>query len=249
MGYIKKLFILLLFFTFSLFVFPKDIVKIIYHGHSCFSVITPKKLSIMIDPFSKKLGYKFPRIPAHVVLISNEHYDHNNFQDVVGVPIILHGIKKDGTFNKIDFYLQDAHIFNIPSYHDKVRGNQWGLNSIFVIDIENFRIIHMGSFGSFFDKQKALNELYKPNVLMIPVGGFFTIDAKDAYSLCKEIMPDVIMPMNYKTEVTKDLPFNGLESFIKLFPENKIFYPKKRVVKFNLDKNYGKGIVYIMKYK
>ncbi len=249
MRFLKTIFItFFLFFSLSL-TFSKDIVKIIYHGQSCFSVITPKKLSIMIDPFSKKLGYKFPRIPAHIVLISNEHYDHNNYKDVVGVPIILHGIKKDGSFNKIDFYLQDVHIFNLPSYHDKERGNQWGLNSIFIIDIENFRIVHMGSFGSFFYPKKELNELYRPNVLMIPVGGFFTIDANDAYSLCKKIKPDVIMPMNYKTEVTKDLPFSGVENFLKLFPQNKIFNPKKRVVKFNLDKNYGNGVVYLMKYK
>ncbi len=248
MRFYRKFLLIFILFLSTSFFYTKDIVKIIYHGHSCFSVITPKKLSIMIDPFSKKLGYKMPRIPTHVVLISNEHYGHNDYKDVVGVPIILHGINKDGSFNKIDFYLQDVHIFNLPSYHDKVRGNQWGLNSIFVIDIENFRIIHMGSFGSFLYK-KELNKLYKPNILMIPVGGFFTIDANDAYNLCKKIKPDIIMPMNYKTEVTKDLPFNGVEDFLKLFPENKIFHPKKRVVKFNLDKNYGKGILYLMKYK
>ncbi len=248
MNFLKKVLFYSFLLFFTTFAFSKDVVRIIYHGHACFSILTPKKLSIMIDPFSKKLGYKFPRIPAHIVLISHEHYDHNNYKDVVGYPIILHGLKENGNFNKIDFYLQDVHIFNLPSYHDKKNGDLRGLNSIFVIDIENFRIIHMGSFGAFFEK-KELDELYKPNVLMIPVGGFFTIDANEAFALCKKIKPSVIMPMHFKTEFTKDLPFDGIEKFLKLFPENKIFNPKKRVVKFNLDKDYGKGVVYLMKYK
>src|SRR3990167_9909741 len=113
-------------------------MTISWFGHSCFR-IEAKEGSILIDPFSKDIGLKPPRIKDDLILVTHNHYDHNN---VEGAPPQAMVIAGPGEYQKRGIYVR-----GILSYHDKVEGQERGLNTIYVMKAEDMTICHMGDFG------------------------------------------------------------------------------------------------------
>lgn len=187
--------------------------ELFYYGHSCFMLISTKFVKIVMDPHSK-FKYLLPDKEADIVTISHEHFDHSNAQAIKGKPVVLRGLKNDGNWNQIDTTIKGVHIFTIGTYHDDENGTKRGRNSIFVFDVDGRRFVHLGDLGHLLSKD-IIKKLGKVDVLMIPVGGYYTIDAVQATQLAREINAKVVIPMHYQTEITKDLPIQPLSVFLE----------------------------------
>lgn len=166
-----------------------------YYGHSCFK-ITAKPAgrgqgdaTMFIDPFDKKIGLRPPQGQADIVLVSHNHSDHNNVTALKGNPAT---IDIPGEYS-----LKGINIVGIDSFHDQVEGRERGNNTIFIFESEDLKICHLGDLGSDLN-QKQLEEIDGVDILMIPIGGYYTIDAKKAVEIIKKIEPAIIIPMHYK---------------------------------------------------
>jgi L-ascorbate metabolism protein UlaG (beta-lactamase superfamily) len=164
-------------------------MTISWYGQSCFR-LESKGVSVLIDPFSKDIGLRVPRLNDNVFLVSHEHYDHNN---VEGVPPEAFVVRGPGEYEKSGVYVE-----GIMSYHDNMQGTERGLNTIYVIRMEDMRLCHMGDFGQAKLTDEQVEAIGDIDILFIPVGGKYTIDGKEAAEIVKQIEPKIIIPMHYK---------------------------------------------------
>ena len=169
-------------------VLPKKMV-IQWIAHACFKITLESGKCLVFDPFGD-IGYQMPPITADVVLISHEHYDHSAAERVLGDFRIF---DTEGSFE-----LDGMKIKGISSYHDDVFGAKRGKNIIFQVEAEGLTLTHLGDLGHMPD-EALYAQLKGTDVLMIPVGGNYTIDAQQAFEICKRVEPNLILPMHYKT--------------------------------------------------
>ncbi|NLU49052.1 MAG: MBL fold metallo-hydrolase [Syntrophomonadaceae bacterium] len=164
-------------------------MKITWFGHACF-LIEGGGLRIVTDPFDASVGYEVPGVRADVVTVSHEHYDHNAVGNVHGNPRV---IRQPG-----EFQLDGVTIKGIPTYHDRSQGKQRGKNTVYVFNLEGMSIAHLGDLGHGLtpDQVKAMGRL---DVLLVPVGGTYTIDAQEAVQVVNQLQPRVVIPMHFKT--------------------------------------------------
>ena len=165
-------------------------MKIRYLGHSSFKLTESTGISVVTDPYDDSVGYTYPAVSADAVTVSHRHYDHDAVKKVVGNPVVLEG--------ETAYILKDSvEISSIKSFHDEVRGKKRGENIIFKFRMDGLDICHLGDLGE--DCSSDLIEMILPvNVLLIPVGGNYTIDAKMAKEYVDRIMPDIVIPMHYR---------------------------------------------------
>ena len=199
-------------------------MTITWFGQSCFR-IEAKDASILIDPFSKEIGLKPPRIKDDIVLVTHEHHDHNNLDGINPEAFV---IRNPGEYEK-----SGVAVYGVLSYHDKVGGKERGLNSIYIIKAEDMTICHLGDLGQEKLTDEQVETIGDVDILMIPVGGTYTIDHKEAVAVISQIEPKMIIPMHYKLPgSTSDLA--GVDKFVKelgLSPEK---VDKLKIVKKNL---------------
>ncbi|MDP3778549.1 MAG: MBL fold metallo-hydrolase [bacterium] len=163
---------------------------ITWYGQSCFK-IQSGDLVIVIDPFSKEIGLTPPRFRADVALSSHAHDDHNNLESVTGEPFIIN--------NPGEYEVKGAYVHGIETFHDNENGAERGLNTIFLVEIEGIRILHMGDYGDDANRDaQFIEEVGEVDILLVPVGGTFTIDGQRAARLTKDIEPRFVIPMHYK---------------------------------------------------
>ncbi len=187
-------------------------MKISWLGHACFMIQTNNGKVIITDPFDDSVGYPQPRAAADLVTVSHQHFDHNAAELVPGKPKV---IQTSG-----EHVINGIKIIGIPCYHDNAKGSLRGNNLIFVFEESGFRICHLGDLGHIPD-QKLLGEIGHVDVMLIPVGGLYTIDASEAKDVISLINPGYVVPMHYKTPYLK-LPISPVGNFLKYFPEHKI---------------------------
>ena len=188
-----------------------DQLKIRWFGQSFFEIVTPKGLKIVTDPHNlEEYRIKAAGLKPDLVLMSHFHTDHVDltaFSNAKTVPQ-YNALKKDGkfvTWNEVDEKLKDAKFFTVPTYHDSFKGAKHGLNGVWVIDVNGFRIVHLGDLGHQLDK-KQLAKIGKVDVLMIPVGGVYTLNGIDAQRVVEQLKPTrYVLPMHYATPVFSDL--------------------------------------------
>lgn len=182
-------------------------MKIKWLGHACFLITSEAGTSIITDPYATKEDLTYGAITesADIVTVSHEHGDHNNVAAVQGKPEVIRGI---GTFkvNGIEFK-------GVPSYHDRTGGSQRGSNTIFCIEVDGIRVCHLGDLGHQLSGEQVA-ELGSIEILLIPVGGYFTIDARMATQVCDQLKPKVIIPMHYRTDKCA-FPIAGVDDFLK----------------------------------
>src|SRR3989344_1368788 len=159
-----------------------------YLGHSAF-FIKSREAKLVTDPFEPQMvGLKFPKVEADIVTVSHQHKDHNQAQLVVGTPLI---IDMPGEFEK-----KSIRILGFQTFHDKQKGAERGENIAYKIEGEGISLLHCGDLGLVWD-DSFIDQIGEINVLLIPVGGFYTIDSNEAVELVKKIEPSIVIPMHY----------------------------------------------------
>lgn len=181
--------------------------RITWHGHSCFSLVMEGGCRVVMDPFSEKVGYALPEVAADVVTVSHEHFDHNNAAIVKGSPKILKGLT--------DLVIGGVRFRSVESSHDALGESKRGANYIFLVESDDFRICHLGDLGRPLD-ERQLAALGNVDVLLIPVGGKYTIDAAAAVDVVASVRPRAVIPMHYKTDAA-NIDVAGPEPFLARF--------------------------------
>ena len=190
-------------------------VKIAWYGQSFFQIVTPKGTKIVLDPHNIE-AYRITPIKADLVLMSHMHNDHNQIEGVIENYKdkdfkSYNALKKTGPnnlvidWNVMDEKFKDVHFYSIACYHDNNNGMTRGKNGIWVLEIDGLRIAHLGDLGHKLNKEQ-MKKLGKVDVLMIPVGGVYTLDGIKAFEVAQQIAPTrYIIPMHYGTLVFDDL--------------------------------------------
>ena len=182
-------------------------MKIEYLGHSCFKLTESTVTSVVCDPYDPSVGYDMPRLTADAVTVSHKHYDHDYINAVDGNPTV---IDKECSQD-----LSGVEINAIKSFHDGQRGKARGENVIFKFRMDGIDICHLGDLGEACSSE-LIDLLLPVNVLLIPVGGTYTIDAEMAKEYVDRIMPDVVIPMHYR-EKGCTLDIDKVDEFINIF--------------------------------
>ncbi len=179
-----------------------------YFGHSLFTVTLDSGTVILTDPYNKFCRYPRRELRADIVTISHHHYDHNALEIVVGKPSVL---------DEAGYYLlqNDVVITGIPTFHDNHVGVRRGKNIVYVIEAEGVRLVHLGDLGHLPDEAQ-LEVIGKPDVLFVPVGGTFTLDAKRAVQCMELLSPRMTVPMHYQTRFSEDLGIAPVTDFLAL---------------------------------
>jgi len=190
-------------------------MKIKYLGHSSFKITgksdIEQNITIVTDPFdAKAVGFNFPTTETDIVTISHAHPDHNSLEKIKPKEKALFTADTPG-----EYEIADMRIYGLKSYHDNTEGADRGNNTIFIYDFKEARIAHLGCIGHDLNSD-LIEELKNVEILMIPIGGTYTIDIKQALEIIEEIEPLIAIPMHYKTDKHnasyKDL--STLEEFI-----------------------------------
>lgn len=160
-------------------------MDISYLGHSCFK-INGKGISILTDPFSPEMvGLKMPKVEADVVTVSHDHGDHN-FLEAVKNEYLLFDSPGEYEYKETEF-------LGVSASHGGDRGNI----TIFTMEVDDIKICHLGDLGEELNSDQ-LDKIDGVDILMVPVGGHFTIDAKTAVKIVSQIEPKIVIPMHFK---------------------------------------------------
>jgi len=179
-------------------------VKIKWLGHSCFLISSDTGVRIVTDPFNEKVGYELPVVEADIVTTSHGHYDHNNVSIVKGD---YKHINMPGSVIE-----KGMEITGVLTFHDEAEGSKRGENVVFKFKVDGLNVCHCGDLGHILNEEQ-LDGLGKVDVLLIPVGGTYTIDALAACEVVKQLKPAVTIPMHFKTEVL-GFPIDGVNNFL-----------------------------------
>lgn len=179
-------------------------MKIKWMGHSCFLMTSDTGVRILTDPFDAQVGYPVPMVGADIVTTSHSHFDHGYVQAVQGSFIQLN---ESGKYNHNGII-----VTGVSTYHDEVEGKKRGRNIVFIFEIDGLRICHCGDLGHLPSKQQ-MAQIGRVDILLLPVGGTFTINGVTAYELVKLLNPAISIPMHYRTPVLS-FPIEGVEKFL-----------------------------------
>ncbi|MEK9179436.1 MAG: MBL fold metallo-hydrolase [Patescibacteria group bacterium] len=185
-------------------------MKIKYCGHSSFLIQT-KNADIVTDPFdTKMLGIKFPSVEASIVTVSHQHPDHNQTDAVGGEKVVF---DFPGEYER-----KGVRIIGYQSFHDDAKGKERGENIIFKIIADGITIVHLGDLGHIPDDE-LMENIKDADILLIPVGGFYTIDAKTAVKIADIIKPEILIPMHFNDPKLNQEAFGkllGVDEFLSL---------------------------------
>ncbi len=187
-------------------------MKIKWLGHSSFVLTESTGLSVVTDPFDfGMVGYECNAPATDVVTISHGHGDHNCLKAVAGYKKLFDC--EPGTFE-----YNGIHITGIPSFHDDEDGKLRGKNTIYKFGMDGVTVLHMGDIGEPCSPE-LIERLIPVNVLLIPVGGTYTVDAEQAKEYVDRLMPDIVIPMHYKIKHC-ELDIDRLDPFLRLFDDD-----------------------------
>ncbi len=178
-------------------------------GHSCFKIqnkISSDGITLVTDPFDKSTGFKTPAFEAQIVTVSHDHHDHNNVGSLKGNPYVIDSAG--------EFDIKGISIQGVESFHDNASGKERGGNIIYRIEMDDVSVGHLGDLGHVLD-DKQLEVLSGIDILLIPVGGKFTINAKTAAEVVAQIEPRIVIPMHYATPESNIEGLDDVQKFVK----------------------------------
>lgn len=212
-------------------------MNITWLGQSCFKIQTDKTI-VAIDPYEDKIGLRMPHFGADLVLVTHDHFDHNNLSAIRNIegkePFVISGPG--------EYEVKNVFVYGISSYHDNVEGKERGNNTIYRLEVEGMSLAHLGDLGHILTNGQ-LEQLRGVDILMIPVGGKYTIAAAQASEVISQIEPRIVIPMHYKIKGVK-ADLDSLDKFCKeigVCPRETL--PKLKIVKKELPAEEMKIIV------
>lgn len=183
-------------------------LRIRWFGHACFLISSSSGVRVLTDPFDETVGYNLPHTAADIVTSSHDHFDHSNVSVAEGNPQILKGPGE---------YRDDkVSVYSVETWHDTEHGARRGKNHVFIIEADGVRIVHMGDIGHDLIPSQ-LDAIGRVDVLLVPCGGYYTIDAEGAKRLVSSTNPRVVIPMHYRTDAIHDWPIARVDEFLKRF--------------------------------
>jgi L-ascorbate metabolism protein UlaG (beta-lactamase superfamily) len=185
-------------------------VVIRWHGQSFFEIISPEGLRIVLDPHAIE-EYGRNSVQADLILMSHFHNDHTQVGVVENASKVrqinaLKKVERPGavpteTWNLVDEKIKDVHIRTVGTYHDTMAGLKRGKNGIWILEMAGLRIVHLGDLGHVL-RRSQVRQIGPVDVLLIPIGGVYTINGLDAQRVCEQLKPRrYILPMHYGTDV------------------------------------------------
>ena len=178
-------------------------------GYAEFLMETESGMRIVTDPYGEGCGYPVQRMRADAVLVSHGHHDHNAVETLEGIQTV---VDKAGEYT----LAPGVKVTAIKGFHDDERGNKRGETLLFLLETEGLRIVHLGDLGCPLNEEQT-EILSRPDILMIPVGGYYTIDGKTAAQTAKTLKARTVLPMHYRTRFNADWPISGPEAFLEAF--------------------------------
>jgi len=173
-------------------------------GHSCFR-IRGSRATVVTDPYSPDLGYSLGKPTARIVTVSHQHPGHSYVQGIGGEPRL---VVRPGEY-EIDGVL----IIGVATFHDADRGGKRGKNTVYLMEVDEVSICHLGDLGHVLTAQQV-EEIGNVDVLLLPVGGVSTINASMAAEVVRQLEPKVVVPMHYRTPaLSREL--EPVEGFLK----------------------------------
>jgi len=174
-------------------------------GHASFLLRSDGGVTLVMDPYDDTIGYPLPYPTADIVTTSHDHRDHGYVAGVRGNPQV---IRTPG-----EHRLKGIRILGIPTHHDERGGKQRGPNVIYVVDMDGVTICHLGDLGHPLKKEQV-GQIGAVDVLMVPVGGVYTIDARQAAELVRQVGPRLVLPMHYQTPALS-FPLAPVDDFFR----------------------------------
>jgi len=173
-------------------------------GHSCFR-IRGSHAVVITDPYSPNLGYSLGKPTARIVTVSHQHEGHSYVQGIGGEPRLVTGPG--------EYEISGVLIIGIATFHDGERGRKRGRNTVYVMEIDEVSVCHLGDLGHVLTAEQV-EEIDDVDVLLLPVGGVSTIDASMAAEVVRQLEPKVVIPMHYKTQALS-WELEPVERFLK----------------------------------
>ena len=178
-----------------------------YLGHSCFRIVYQGGVAVVTDPYTK-VGYEMPEgVTADVITVSHGHYDHNYIDGVQGAKCVIQTTEK----REID----GVEIYGVACYHDDKKGEKRGANVAYILKGDKITLCHLGDLGEPLNPE-LVKAIGKVDILCIPVGGNYTIDAKQAKAYIDAVCPSAVIPMHYKP-IEGGIDIAPLGEFVTLF--------------------------------
>lgn len=180
-------------------------LQIRWHGHACFEITND--VTLVTDPHDgKSIGIPAPTVTGDIILVSHDHYDHNSVKSVEkeGSKIVTDSRKKT---------ISDIEIKGIESFHDECSGDKRGNNIIYKFNMDGISFCHLGDLGHDLDDE-TLQKIGEVDILFIPIGGTFTVDAEKAWRIVNKVKPKITIPMHYKIGGLS-LPIAGIDPFLE----------------------------------
>jgi len=164
-------------------------MDITYLGHSSFR-LRGKSASLVTDPYdSKMVGFKYPKVSADIVTVSHQHEDHNAFGQIKDYKKVIEGPG--------EYEISGVSVIGISTFHDDKKGESRGRNTIYVIEMDDVRLVHLGDLGHKIS-EILMGKIGSVDILMIPVGGEYTINDSVAAEIVRNIEPTITIPMHYQ---------------------------------------------------
>lgn len=173
-------------------------------GHSCFR-INGRNGIVITDPYSPDLGYSLGKPTAHIVTVSHQHPGHSYVQGVGGEPRLVTGPG--------EYEIGGILILGVATFHDDEKGQESGRNTTYVMEVDEVSICHLGDLGHTLTAGQ-IEEIDNVDVLLLPVGGMTTINAPVAAEVVRQLEPNVVIPMHYKTPAL-ERELDPVERFLK----------------------------------
>lgn len=181
-------------------------MDIYWYGQALFK-LKGKLASVVIDPFDPEfVGLKLPKdLTADIAISTHDHKDHSNLAAVTGGPVLITGPG--------EYEIKGVAVTGVSVFHDASEGSERGKNTVFNINIEGLNVVHLGDLGHVLTETQV-QDIGTVDILLIPVGGNFTIDAKVASEVVSQLEPRIIIPMHYGMEGLK-FTLDPVDNFLK----------------------------------
>lgn len=181
-------------------------MDIYFYGQACVK-LKGKTAQVFIDPYKEEFtGLKLPKdLTADIAISTHNHDDHNNLEAITGDPIKITGPG--------EYEVKGVSVLGVSTFHDKEEGAQRGRNTVYNVGIDGLNVVHLGDLGHTLS-ENVIDEIGATDILFIPVGGIYTIDAKTASDVVTQLEPKIVIPIHYKLSGLK-FELDPLENFLK----------------------------------